>query len=118
MGLRLINRICCFAFLVLFIRCKKDEDAIPPVVTISSPYENQVFDVYDLFSIKANISDDKQLTSINIKLLNEQQSVVQVPVALTVSGKQLTLDRKYELYDVHLPSGYYYLRIEASDGVN
>lgn len=114
----LINRIAFFVTVIFLVQCKKDKDAAPPVVKISLPYENQVFSVYDIFTIKADISDDKQLTSINIKLLNEQQAVMQVPVTLAVSGKQFTLDRKYELYDIHLPTGNYYLRIEASDGVN
>jgi hypothetical protein len=113
-----INSIACFAFFLLLIQCKKDKDVVPPVVKISTPYEGQIFNVYDSFTIKADISDDKQLTSVNIKLLNEQQAVMQVPVLLTTSGKELFLSRPYELYDVHLPTGIYYVRIEASDGVN
>ncbi|MBI2269052.1 MAG: hypothetical protein HYU69_01705 [Bacteroidetes bacterium] len=114
----LINIIPGFILMMLLIQCKKDSDIVPPVVKILSPYENQIFSVYDIFTIKADISDDKQLTSVNIKLLNEQQAIMQVPVTFTASGKKLALDRKYELYDIHLPTGYYYLRIEATDGVN
>lgn len=114
----IINSIASLLLFMLLIQCKKDNDAAPPIVIISSPHESQAFGVYDTFTIKADISDDKQLISINIKLLNEQQAVMQEAVTFTISGNKFSLERKYTLYDVYLPTGYYYLRIEASDGSN
>lgn len=98
------------------IGCKKDKDTVPPIVTITSPYDNQMFNVYETFTIKAELTDDKKLVSVNIKLVNEQQAVMQSPVEFAISGKEYSLNIQYELYDVHLPNGNYYLRIEASDG--
>ncbi|MCC6691472.1 MAG: hypothetical protein IT235_08060, partial [Bacteroidia bacterium] len=118
MGKRLINNSVYFIFILLSFQCKKDRDAVPPQVTITAPSENQLFNVYDTFTLKAEISDDKGLSIITIKLLNDQMSAMQQPVVLSVKGKQVALNRLYTLYDVHLPTGMYYICVEASDGTN
>jgi hypothetical protein len=97
--------------------CKK-KDTEPPVIVVNSPYENQSFSVFDSIKVSAIIQDNKQITSVDIVLTDENF----VPVLQTISyypNKTIyELKTSYILDDINLPSGSYYLQIKASDGIN
>jgi hypothetical protein len=101
----------------LLFSCKK-KDTDTPVIIINSPYENQSFTVFDSISVSAIITDNLQITSIDMVLTDENF----VPVLKTYSyypnKSYFELRTSYILDDINLPSGNYYLLIKASDGNN
>lgn len=63
------------AFLIFIFGCTKesgsDPDEIPPVVSITSPSANQVFEGSSKVSIEATISDNTKLGEIHLEILNK-----------------------------------------------
>lgn len=102
----------------VFISCKKDKDAVPPVISVLSPRDNNSFSVFDTLEVNADISDDSQLASVSIQLMNENLTPALSLSRKTVSGKNYSLRADYIIYDSRLLSGIYYLRVTASDGEN
>lgn len=108
----------CFFFGSIAVSCKKDKDAIPPVVSVTAPAENNSFAVFDTIKVSAEISDESQLTSVSIQLLQENLTPAQSPYRKTVNEKNYSLRSDYIIYDAELPSAVYFLKISASDGEN
>jgi hypothetical protein len=105
--------------LVLSIQsCKKDDDSQAPVISISSPYENEIFDVYDVALVAGNVSDDQKLESVTVNLLDEQNNVAYIGLAVPFTSPSSSFQISYALDNIHLESGIYYIHITASDGVN
>lgn len=107
-----------FALTVLLYACKKEEDTIPPVVNISSPYDNQYFSVHDTMSVSASVSDETGLKSVSVVLVNENLVPVQQVREVQVNNKEMQFTLQEVIYDIYLESGVYYIRIAASDGYN
>lgn len=107
-----------FALAVLLYACKKEEDTVPPIVNISSPYENQFFEVHDTMSVSATVSDESVLKSISVVLVNEDMIPVQEVREVTVNQKEEQFSLQEVIYDIYLESGTYYIRVSASDGYN
>jgi hypothetical protein len=116
------NSLKAIAFISLVLSllygCKKEKDTQPPVVNISSPYDNQPFAVYDTMTIIAEVKDEARLEWITIELVNDQMIPVQQTVDIEPTALQTNISRPYIIYDMHLQSGTYYVRIKAFDGFN
>jgi len=116
---KVIGRFFVFISVILSIQsCKKDDDSQEPVISISSPYENQVFDVYDVVLVKGTVSDDRKLESLTVNLLDEQNNVAYIGLPIPFTSPSSSFQLNYALDDIHLESGVYYIHITASDGVN
>lgn len=102
----------------LFISCKKEKDRHPPVITISSPVENQPFHVNEVIPVKGTITDESALTTAAVNLLNEQGEPVMAAMPVPVSGSTAEVNLTYVLNDIHLENGKYQLCFFASDGTN
>ncbi len=98
--------------------CKKDEDTEPPRISISSPYENAIYNVFDVVSVQASISDNRQLELVNVGLLDAQMNVAYISVPATIASPSTSINVSYYLDDIHLESGIYYIKVSASDGEN
>lgn len=105
-------------FTISLVACKKDSDSFGPTITLSSPGENQFFNVNDVISVKASISDEVRITAVSIKLVDEQQRTSHKTLAVPVSSPSMTINTTYLLDNIHLESGIYYLLITATDGKN
>ena len=121
--MNLINsRIWVLAlFLALALgACKDDKkDDEPPVVEMLSPNNNQSFDVFDQVSVRANITDNEKIEFVSIRLVDENlQPVLPTRTYDPEDALSYELDRLYHLDDVHLESGKYFIRVNASDGEN
>jgi hypothetical protein len=104
--------------LVYFTSCKKDKDTNSPSVIFESPQENQSFNVYDNMPVRVKISDDYNLISATITLVNSEFNPVHNSYNINVSGFTYLYNEHYSLDNIHLESGFYYIRIIASDGAN
>ena len=102
---------------ILVFSCKK-KDTDPPSIIVNYPYENQSFTVYDSISVEAVIQDNKEVTSVDMVLTDQNF----VPVLKTFSyypnKAYYELRTSYIIDDINIPSGNYYLLIKASDGSN
>jgi len=107
-----------FILTLLLLSCKKDDDGTLPVITIETPFENQVFNAFGQINVKATITDEKQLKWVSVKLLNDQQAVAHNAIFVPVTSPSMFLNINYALDNIHLESGVYSLNITASDGTN
>ncbi len=116
------NRLLFISVLLIscLFSCKKDKsDDVDPVITISTPTDGQAFNVLDFITVSADVSDDQQLSSISVCVLDDHYMPVQNAVEVTVgSKKSMTFTKSYQLYDIRLESGIYFIWVAASDGKN
>lgn len=111
----LIPAVTAFLFLS---SCGKDKDTVPPRVTISSPANGASYNIYDLISVKAEVSDESDIDFISIRLVDGNLQPVMPPETIKPDGREYSVNHTYELYDIHVETGTYYLRVRASDGSN
>lgn len=113
-------RLISFLIIVIsgLFSCKKEKDVKDPQINISSPWEGQSFNVYDTVSISFSVTDDNRLVSVSAAIVNEQFIPVLPEVSFSPSGTTFSQTFLYEIDDVRLPSGSYYVRIKASNGTN
>ena len=62
----------------LFQSCKDKVDAESPRVIISSPYENETFSTVDTLDVIVKITDNEQIKSLSISLLDENYKALGV----------------------------------------
>lgn len=102
----------------LFYGCRKDEDTTSPIVNITTPYDNQHFTVYDTLAINAEVSDETSLEWITVGFTDENLTPVLNTVNIDITAKVQSIRLPYILYDLHMESGVYYVKISAFDGKN
>lgn len=107
-----------FLLIITLFSCKKDIDKIGPKITFNTPIENQTFNVYDYVTVNATVTDDTKITSVSVSLLDASENYAHVIVPVTVSSPSMTLNLQYSLDNIHLETGFYYIKISASDGKN
>ena len=102
-----------------FFSCNEAEDKTPPLVLISSPTEGSSFQQMDEILIRAQISDNEQIVSVLSNILYSDGETVAIngpvifPTSPNVNFKESIL-----VEDSLLPTGNYFVRIEANDGTN
>lgn len=106
-----------FFFCFLFA-CREDRDLNPPGIQIFSPAENSSYTVFDTIRVKAGLSDDRQVLSVSIQLLEENHTPAQSPVRSNIGGMNFIYENVYAISNADLISGTYYLKISATDGEN
>ncbi len=103
---------------ILLFACKKEKDKEPPVIVLTSPLENEVFDVNEDIHLDGTISDETAITGAAVSLLDEQGMLAHVTRPIKIKALTTDIDMDYLLDNIHLESGRYQLRVFASDGVN
>ncbi|OFY83908.1 MAG: hypothetical protein A3F72_07885 [Bacteroidetes bacterium RIFCSPLOWO2_12_FULL_35_15] len=120
--MRIVKKIVslfCLIYITFFFSCKKKEDDnFGPAVTISSPAENQSYNVFDVIQVNASVRDETQITSLSVSLEDANYNVAIPALSIPVSSPSMTINTQYALDNIHLESGFYYLLITASDGKN
>ena len=98
--------------------CKKDVDDKGPEITFNTPLENQTFNVNDYVTVNATVTDNVKISAVSVSLLDADQHFAHITVPLTVSSPSMTVNYQYILDNIHLETGFYYIKISASDGEN
>lgn len=98
--------------------CKKDVPADYPSVQISAPYSLAVFNVPCTIQVIGHVSDAKSLTSVSVYIANSQNIGLEPSLRIPVTSNNMDFSCSYQLSDVHLPGGQYYMTITASNGTN
>ena len=107
-------------FLLFFavFSCKKETDEENPGIKILVPENNTVFSVLDTIVVKAEISDNEQLISVNCYIEDENAEIISGVKTFKASGKNYTLQTVIILNDIRIKTAYYNLVVSASDGTN
>jgi len=107
-------------YIVLYMlsSCKKNVDTFAPQITITTPTENQQFSVMDSIHVIANVCDDRKLQTIDITVTNLSFVTVLSSPTIHPVNNCYDINQSLPINDIFLTSGFYYLLINASDGVN
>ena len=100
----LIRKITIVVFLiqiVLLFSCKKeagpDPDIIAPVVTITSPTNNQIFDGASTVNVEAMITDNSKLEEIHLEILNKATNTLYTHEHFMPTGSSYHLTSSFQL---------------------
>ncbi|MFT5596213.1 MAG: hypothetical protein ACI8QH_001003, partial [Flammeovirgaceae bacterium] len=98
--------------------CNDDEDENPPRVTIESPFENQTFLSIDTIDASAIITDNEQITSVELEILDLEFNQVALRRSYPASGSTFNFGQRFPIDAPQLQTGDYYLAFRANDGRN
>lgn len=97
--------------------CNKTEDEQFPVITFITPSENSIHNVLDTIHVEVNISDNVQILSVEICLVDENFVPVLKSFYPIVQKNPMVLVFDYPLDEYFLESGNYNILIKVGDGV-
>jgi hypothetical protein len=97
----------------VFISCKKEHEPAEPFIDIQVPYENQAYTVGDSINVIAHIVSEEIITSVNVRLTDENLVPVQIAKNVFPGVHDYELKVSYSIYDKSLPSGKYYLLFQV-----
>ena len=109
--------VCFMALLILpvLFSCKKDKSQ-EPVIVITSPNSGQSFIPGDTIHVEADISDDGDLPSVTLKLLNAAYTSVDHPESFAINSSSYHLSFDYVIENIYLQTGNYFITVTTSDG--
>ncbi len=93
-------------------------DELPPVINFITPADNQNFSVFDTATVRFIVTDETQLTSVTLTLIDANYTPVLPSVNVPIAGKSIDKTVLYLLDNVLLESGIYYFKVSVSDGFN
>lgn len=108
--------IVSLLILSLISSCQKEDD-VSPLINIQEP-SGGVFQVFDTLKVEADISDNEQIKSISVKIIDSKNQQVTPSYTLAISKKSYHLNINYKIDNLYLESGNYFLLVEANDGIN
>lgn len=109
-------KISLFFLLLLFSSCQKSADGIFPQIVFLSPNEGHVVES-DSILLRVHVSDNLNLASIRIGVLDENKISVLTPLYIAPKTKD-TIIEKVLFGLASLNSGKYFLHVQAYDGIN
>lgn len=115
-------RVSLFSLLLIYVlfsySCNKNEDSTPPIIEVLAPSENTSYNTFDSIFVKANISDEQELTFVSVELLNADLISVITPFGRNLATNQYNLHATLIIDNIHLQSGKHYILITAKDSKN
>lgn len=115
----IIQRSYFFVLIVLvFFSCKKEADNRIPAISYLQPSYLQQFSVEDTIPVKAQVQDEKEITRIQVSLVDANFSPVSAPQLFYPATASYLLDTRLPIPDQSLESGNYYVFVKADNGVN
>ncbi|MBI1289048.1 MAG: hypothetical protein GC178_15880 [Flavobacteriales bacterium] len=104
-------------FLVALYACRK-KDEVFPKVEILQPAENAAFQVFDTIHVSFSVSDETELVSVTVQLINSDLIPAGAQQHVAVPSSSFSGSADLIISDKLLPSGVYYVEVAASDGPN
>jgi len=104
-----------FSFLFVTVAgCKQDHIGVqPPSVIISEPLAGQAFSFSDTITVKAEISHQQSISSIQVAMINEFSNPVLPVLTFYPPANHYSLETSLIIDDRFLESGSYSLRIKT-----
>jgi hypothetical protein len=110
--------LCFLGLSILFSGCKKEDvDEEPPKIFLESPFENQTFSSIDTIFVSAVITDNQNVSSVEVELLTLDNELV-TKRQFSFSGTEVNFGFAFEINQPLLSTGQYYFAIRARDGEN
>ncbi len=101
-----------------FLSCRKNVDKIDPVIEITLPHANGLFNALDTIHITASVRDNEIITSVRVSVVFSNHTSL-LPDRYFYPGKpEFYVDLRFSLDDPYIESGDYYIMIRAGDGHN
>lgn len=108
-----------FALLLFLPSCKKDEDKLPPVVTISSPKPSSTVDGDFGFLVEGTIADNENIKHMQIKLESVSSSNYSTYFKeIPINKGAIDFVKEVLIENEDFIAGYYNLSVTAFDGTN
>lgn len=101
---------------ILFSCRKKEKENEAPSVQVYNPGSNSFFNIGDTINLNGYASDDKELKTISMGITDQNYITVIPFVSQSASGTSFSFQFKYELDNIHLVTGNYYIIVKANDG--
>jgi len=98
--------------------CKNDTDNQIPVIEITSPFEGQEFFVPDSIHVSGSISDDNNVKSLQVGLVNTQFVSVIPILYMFPESTNYELEIELPIAGNDIETGNYYVYIRAEDENN
>lgn len=98
----------------MIVSCKKEKNQ-PPVIIIDSPIENTHISSVDSFIVSGKITDDKEITAVNISIVNTNMIPVSEIYSYNPASASVNINHVFELNNAYLEGGTYYLLVSAND---
>ncbi|MBN2683377.1 MAG: hypothetical protein JXR58_12780 [Bacteroidales bacterium] len=109
-----MNRIIAILIISTIISCKKEINQMP-VISMEQPIENLHILAVDSFLVKGRVTDDNEIKSIRISIVNSNLIPVSQTYSFSPLSKTTSFNFWFELNEIKLESGTYYLLVSASD---
>lgn len=117
MARKIIWLFCCL--FLAFGSCKKDTPPDYPSVQITAPYSMATYTVPASIQVTGAVSDaNSSLTSVSVYIANSQNVPVEGGLQIPVTSDNMNVSCTYQLTDIHLASGSYYMTITVSNGTH
>jgi hypothetical protein len=104
-------------FCIIILSCKK-KDEEEPSLNIITPLAGQKFSYTPSIDISGNISDNTGLQAIEVSLLDNQYKTISGVVRYPIDKNARSFSVLYEITDVYLPQGNYFIKVQAIDVAN
>ncbi|MBV6405420.1 MAG: hypothetical protein IT228_15350 [Flavobacteriales bacterium] len=98
--------------------CRKDKDGEAPVITILAPGAGAQLQVPGEVTVRAAVSDERQVVQVRFTVLDPQGIPVATVPAVAVDAPAAEVERSLALANEALRSGTYQILVSATDGTN
>ncbi|NND77964.1 MAG: hypothetical protein HKN39_07250 [Flavobacteriales bacterium] len=99
--------------LVILTGCVKEDDVLPPVVVYDLPLENSVYAVPDTIQVRADISSEEMLESVDVRIVDHNYTPSSESILNQVSAMSYELNEFLIIDDIYLESGEFFVEIIA-----
>lgn len=107
-----------FLLTILLFSCRSETDEVEPSILIHSPNQGRSYQAGDTISLSATFSDDEQLLSVKVVLIDDEGKPVLTPYEVISPPNPYQLNLEYPVHDLSLASGTYELQFQAQDETN
>lgn len=98
---------------LIFFSCRKEKNADVEIV-ITSPAANTSFYQGDTIHVEADISDDDDLNSVTIKLLDQHYNIADHQLSLPINASSYHLSADFVIEDLYISTGNYFLTLTVN----
>jgi hypothetical protein len=95
-----------------------ERDTDPPLITVFTPQENAPFAVLDTVPVAYQVTDERIVESVTVKLVNQNFIPVSGQVTQTIGKASHNGFAELIIDNRQLESGKYYVLLTATDGTN
>jgi len=104
--------------LVTLESCDTNQDNEYPVIVVTQPLANTIYENGDTIRFQAVISDNVKLNTVEISLVDKNNKPVLSTISVTPGKNPFTFNGEYIIDDPLLPFDVYQLRFRAMDAEN